>query len=110
MIVTAIIWQNRSIFDRPALVVAELRVLQREETGVGAYITFDQSCQSAPDRSDSRLLDFEGEIRVPGVPSGLVAVLAIDSGKLDFLELVTYGSEAWSGDTSQGEVIAEMNL
>ena len=80
-----------------------LHVVSREYTGVGAYVNFSKNkilsgginCQ----------LGFDGEITIPKLTSGLGAVLAIDDGSINYLELFTYGDEQWDGDTAGALVI-----
>jgi hypothetical protein len=82
-----------------------LKVENTRNTGVGAYITFSENDQEAPVDVGSAQLGFDGSIYVPGVPSGLGCVIDVDSGKLNHIELFTYGDEAWDGATDGAKVI-----
>jgi hypothetical protein len=80
---------------RPAL--SSLRVTARRFTGAGSYtdLAHDQRVIAADGfRTLNRV------VSVPGVVSGLGASVAVQDGKLDCLELFTYGAETWAGDTS----------
>ena len=72
-----------------------LHVLSREFTGVGSFTNFqvDESLPVAPGRH----LDLDAEICVPGVPSGLGAVLFCKGDQPECLEVYTYGDEQWDG-------------
>lgn len=85
--------------------LSNLAVISREPTGVGCYVSFSKEAQRPGNPLFSGQFGFEGEIRVPGVPSGLGAVLDVESGRLNHIELFTYGSEKWDGDTSTGEIV-----
>ena len=84
--------------------LASLKVERREKTGVGAYITFSKDNQEALINHDSAQLGFSGDICVPGVPSGLGGVIDVDKGKLNHIELFTYGDEAWNGSTEGANI------
>jgi len=88
----------RMAVDVPALnmLIGKLHVLSREFTGVGSFTNFAVDISSA-DLPDGFIGLNSASISIPGVPSGLVAELAIESGSPRFLELVTYGSEPWDG-------------
>jgi hypothetical protein len=79
--------------------LGHLHVLSREFTGAGSYTNFAVG-QVMPDLPDG-YLSLDALISVPGVPSGLGAVLACEAGFPKFLEIYTYGDELWDGDSSR---------
>jgi hypothetical protein len=73
----------------------KLHVLSREFTGVGSYTKL--LCNgSSPDLNSERL-GLRVLINMPGVPSGLGALLFCEGGKPHILEVYTHGSELWDG-------------
>lgn len=80
--------------------LATLKVESRVPTGVGAYINFDRAAQIAIDGIPETELGTDYEIPVPGVPTGLGAVLAVGGGVMQYLELFTYDPETWDGNTN----------
>jgi len=81
-----------------------LLVSSREPTGVGCYVNFSTT-KDIVDKTINTMLGFEGEVEVPGVPSGLCCVLSVTDGRLDFLELVTYGNELWNGQLNEAHIV-----
>jgi len=77
-----------------------LRVKSREYTSVGGYVNFLNSHELRLPELGKRELGFNGQLMVPGVPSGLGAIVAVDQGKIKYLELFTYGDEKWNGETT----------
>ena len=82
---------------RPSLreLTPKLHVLSREFTGVGSYTKFLCS-GSSPDLNSERL-GLGVLINMPGVPSGLGAVLFCEGGQPNMLEVYTHGNEPWDG-------------
>jgi hypothetical protein len=80
----------------PALIdlIPSLHVLSREYTGVGSYTRF----QSEPKQKiPGQQIGLDTLIVLPGVPSGLGAVLHCENGSPILLEIFTYGDEHWDG-------------
>ena len=78
-----------------------LRVLSRETTGVGVFVYFcyAETSDDIPDLDiDERGISINEAIEIPGLIHGLIYVVFITDGKLDFLELVTL-DEPWDGNT-----------
>ncbi|HKO53709.1 MAG TPA: hypothetical protein VJV79_38635 [Polyangiaceae bacterium] len=73
-----------------------MRVSRREATGVGRYVYMDDSLNQP-------LLDGEygpepgRTIAMAGVDLGLDFVVAVTSGRINYLELVTAGDSGWDG-------------
>ena len=67
--------------------------MKRELTGVGSFTTF--ACAGA---GDATQLGLNALIEMPGVPSGMGAVLFCRGGEPEMLEVYTFGSEPWDGD------------
>jgi hypothetical protein len=72
--------------------VHHLRVVRRKFSGVGSFTDFD--CDEPGERDSVRL---KARIAVPGVPSGMGAVLYFCGQRPACLETVTYGNDTWSG-------------
>ena len=70
-----------------------LSVASRELTGVGEYINFSPERENILPMGTTADFGFDGEITVPGAPSGLGSVLAVENGRIVYLELFTYGDE-----------------
>lgn len=87
--------------------LSQLKVIRRKPSGAGSYIVFDREGQPPPRADVFHQLGFAGEINVPGVPSGLGAIVDVESGQLNHIEFFTYGNESWDGDTSNGIVLSE---
>ena len=87
--------------------IASLKVEHRRNTGVGAYIKFSKDSQTVSIDHGSAQLGFNGDIYVPGVPSGLGCVIDVDNGKLNHIELFTFGDETWNGSTDGARIIPE---
>ncbi len=79
--------------------LAILKVESRVPTGVGAYINFDRAAQNAIDGVPETELGTADPVPIPGVLSGLGAVLAVGGGVIQYLELFTYDPETWDGNT-----------
>ena len=82
---------NPSLLD----LIPKLRVISREFTGAGSFTHF-----ICPDRvadlANTRI-GLNKLINMPGVPSGLGALLFCKEGKPDFLEIYTQSDELWDG-------------
>jgi hypothetical protein len=74
--------------------VQQLRVLNREFTGVGSFTTF--ICEESGANTPERYVTLDALINVPGVPNGMGAVLFFEEGKPECLEIFTYGDD-WDG-------------
>jgi hypothetical protein len=78
-----------------------LHVLSREFTGVGSFTRFQYEGAES-----ERHLTLAAEIHVPGVPTGLGAVLFCRGDHPISLELFTYGDQFWDG-VSDGYAIIQ---
>jgi hypothetical protein len=87
-----------------ANILTTIQVSSREITGVGSYINFENNQARVLPVGTTTDLGFDGEIIVPDVPSGLGCVLAIDDGRLSYLEFFTYGDEEWNGLTKEAKI------
>lgn len=103
-LVRAVLSQHPT-FTRLGDNIDSLEVESIRNTGVGAYITFANRSQSVSADIDAAELGFDGAICVPGVPSGLGCVVDVNQGKLNHIELFTYGDEAWDGSTDGARII-----
>jgi hypothetical protein len=73
-----------------------LRVRRREGTGVGRYVYLEDSLNQ--DLLDGEYGPEPGRtIEMAGVDLGLDFVVAVTSGRIDYLELVTAGDSGWDG-------------
>ena len=72
----------------------QLSMLSREFTGVGSYTNFQ--CDQ-PDGAPKRQIGLNALIRIPGVPSGLGALLFCRGDEPVCLEIYTFGDEHWDG-------------
>lgn len=99
-----IVSQHSSTLALSEYQIASLRVFNRQPTGVGCYVNFVKNGYALFDNHDSAELGFDGVIHVPNVPSGIGALLAIDAGELEYIEMFTYGREYWDGDTSAAKI------
>ena len=75
--------------------IETLHVEEREFTGVGAFVNFLGG--PSADGGRSQWLGLDCIIQVPGVPTGLGAVLLLNDGYPVMLEFYTFGEEAWDG-------------
>ena len=99
-----IVLQHSSTLALSECQISSLRVSNREPTGVGCYVNFAKKGSALFENHNSTELGFDGEIHVPKVPSGLGALLAINAGELEYIEIFTYGGEYWDGDTSAATI------
>lgn len=77
-----------------------LKVIKRENTGAGMYVDFSYS--ESFNLEDSFYLPYEEigtdrNIQMEGLKYGLANIFFISEGKIDSLELSTYGNETWDG-------------
>lgn len=79
----------------PGYQVDCLRVKSRENTGVGRYVHFDDQChQPLLDGSygaEGRVVEMEG------IGGPLYFAVEVSASRIDYLELVTGGSDTWDG-------------
>jgi hypothetical protein len=85
--------------------LAFLKVLNRENTGVGIYINFFYKDINIliPNLHNSSISTNE-DIQVEGLQYGLGYEVSIIDGKIEFIELITYANE-WIGDMNDFHVI-----
>ena len=69
-----------------------IRVVSRQLTGVGCYTDFD-----CPQSDEYSHVGLDAVINMPGVHSGMGAVLSLRGGRPLCLEIYTYGDELWDG-------------
>jgi hypothetical protein len=79
----------------PDFRVDSVRVTRRENTGAGRFTYLD-------DAGGQELLDgfysAQGRlIEIPGVRNGLGFEIAVSSGRIAYVEFVTYGNVTWDG-------------
>ena len=79
----------------PSLSVDSLHVLSLEFTGVGSFTKF--LCHGSGETKWDRDLRLGVVISMPGVPSGLDAILFCTGNHPNFLEICTFGDEHWDG-------------
>lgn len=98
---------EKSILERLAtkypdikLHIPFLKVRSREITGVGMYINFFY-CKSIEKTFDFEIdnasISTNETIEIEGLKYGLGYEVDITNGRINFIELVTYGEE-WNGD------------
>jgi hypothetical protein len=70
-----------------------LAVSDREHTGVGRFTTFvpGPTDPSVPDQ----IVGLSAVIEAPGLEHGIGASVTIAQGRVEFLELVSFGGETW---------------
>ena len=108
VLLRAILDQHEDVRPLLSEQLDRITITSREPTGVGLYVTFvDQG--PVADESLQRELGFDGEIHLPGVPLGLGAVLDVTRGRLNHLELFTYG-EPWDGNLYDAEILPASNV
>ena len=84
--------------------IPHLKVRTREITGVGMYVNFIP--YDYPNRKNQNLILEDASvstndiIKIAGLKNGLGYEVDISNGKLQFIELVTYG-EAWDGEVPE---------
>lgn len=86
----------------PGFRVDCLRVKKREDTGVGRYVHFEDLC-------DQALVDgsygAQGRVvEMHGIEGGLYFVIEVSSSRIEYLELVTGGSDSWDGIERQWRI------
>ena len=75
--------------------IGELHVLSREFTGVGSFTNF--KCDEPTAAASEDHVGLDAMIKMPGVPSGMGAVLFRKGGQPQCLEVFTYGDDHWEG-------------
>jgi hypothetical protein len=73
-----------------------LRVLHRENTGIGMYVNFCYSGVIKPLNLPDIAISTNENIEIKGLKYGLGYEIDVSKGKLNFIEFVTYGEE-WNG-------------
>ena len=96
--------QHGEVYERLADQIDRWRVIDREHTGVGAYINFSVFGAVEDETIDTQL-GFDGEIKIDGVPMGLCCVLSVTAGRMHYIELVTYGEDTWDGNLDNARII-----
>lgn len=86
-------------FPRPE----EIAVQRRENTGAGRYVDLASKAKLS---IEDGYLDLSGRfIRMLGVPSGLMATVAVESGQLRQLEFAVYGDGSWDGEERMWAIV-----
>jgi hypothetical protein len=88
----------------PSLCLDSLHVLSREFTGVGSFTKF--LCHGSSETKWDRDLHLGAVISMPGMPSGLSAILFCTGSHPNCLEISSFGDEHWDG-LYEGFVIPE---
>jgi hypothetical protein len=74
----------------------KIRVLRRENTGVGRFVDLHANVQT---EMDDGYYDLGGHyIEMEGVHAGMSAVIRIGRHMLEQLEIAVYGDEPWDGE------------
>lgn len=90
--------QNKHLFIEKHLPF--LSVGSRELTGVGMYVNFDDSSPSeilSEQLNEAEVFSSNHIVEIDTLKNGLGFALYAKDGKVDFIELFTYGSEPWDG-------------
>ncbi len=74
-----------------------LHVLSRKYTGVGSFTHFSEIVKTSL-YIGAGPLSMDASILMPGVEHGMGALLFFDNGLPTFLEIFTFGDDAWDGD------------
>lgn len=85
-----------------------LGVRSRELTGVGGYIHFElPDAPNVPIEAGQPniMLTANKTIEMDEPPSGMAFALDVTGGRINFLELVTYGDERWDGTIGRYEIV-----
>ena len=69
-------------------------ISQVELTGVGLFASF-RIPPDAPLVEPGELIGGDAPLEVEGIRSGAGCLVKVSSGRLDFLEIYTYGNDAW---------------
>lgn len=80
-----------------------LKILSRENTGVGMFVNFSYSgvLQSVPDfEIVDGVISTNENIHIDSLKYGLGYEVDISAGRINFIEFITY-SEEWDGDTAE---------
>ena len=78
-------------------VIPELVVSSREFTGVGMFTNFASHHAEVSNAYDCPLA-LDCHISMPGVQNGLGALLFFNVHGIAFLEIFSYGNDAWAGN------------
>lgn len=87
---------GRIAADHPLLLplIAELCVDRREFSGAGSFTYFQpHPAVALPDG----YIGLRSLIHMPGVEGGMGASLAVSSGRVEALEIYTFGTASWAG-------------
>lgn len=107
-ILDVIIKANHTKYSKLARQLPCLKVKSREFTGVGAYVNFDLS-QCSDDAFESSagdgLLSADQHAQLDSLANGLGFVLDVTGGRLNYLELFTFGDEHWNGKYKFFEIV-----
>jgi hypothetical protein len=85
-----------------------LGVRSRELTGVGGYVHFElPDDPKVPTESGQPdvMLTTNKMIEMDSPPSGMAFALDVTAGRINFLELVTFGDERWDGTVGRYEIV-----
>lgn len=105
-LLNAIVLDNKRTYPFIEIDVKKLKVKSRENTGVGIYTNFDYSTNSKVENVNT-LISSERTLNIKGFENEVTYVLDIKEGKINFLELVTNGSDEFIKD--QFEFDFELN-
>ncbi len=76
--------------------IPHLKILNRENTGVGMYVNFTYSNEIEPLNLPDSSISTNENIEIQGLQYGLGYEVDISKGRLNFIEFITYG-EQWDG-------------
>jgi hypothetical protein len=87
----------------PGFQVHGLRVIRREDTGAGRYTYFhdelDQRVVDGTYAAQGRMLGMDGS------QNALAFVVDVSNSRIHYLEIATYGTEAWGGREGDWRVV-----
>lgn len=87
----------------PGFHVGRLQVTRREDTGVGRYVHFEDL--AAQPLTDGTYAAEGRRVEMQGIRSGLFFVIDVSSSRINYLELVTCGSDTWDGVERNWKVV-----
>ena len=96
-ILKEIIYHNSDKYPFLEKHLANLKVRNREYSGVGLYINFEDSSEVFSSPPNDLTLSSNKILELDNLEYGLNYELNISNGTFDFLELVTNGEE-WNGE------------
>jgi hypothetical protein len=80
-----------------------IRALRRENTGGGRYVEIESDYLL---KLDNGYVDLAGHfIEMSGLPSGTMAVVLVNDGRVKLLELTTYGGDFWDGEERVWKIV-----